>query len=76
MSEQALTQKNLELIPLAKWNDFYAYPTVPALRMLVLRQYTNGFSKVIRKIGHRIYIKPSEFFKWVDEQNADRIREY
>ncbi len=66
-------QKNMELIPLSKWNDYYDYPTVGALRQLVFYEDTNGFNKVVRRVGKRIYIKTSEFFKWVEETNKNRI---
>ena len=60
---------NQELIPLTKWNDYFDYPTVGTLRQLVYFEDTNGFSKVIRRIGCRIYIKVSAFFEWVEETN-------
>ena len=61
-----------ELIPLSKWNDYYDYPTVGTLRQLVFYENSNGFSKVIRRIGCRIYIKVSAFFEWVEETNKAR----
>ena len=60
---------NQELIPLTKWNDYFDYPTIGTLRQLVYFEDTNGFSKVIRRIGCRIYIKVSAFFEWVEETN-------
>lgn len=62
-------EKELELIPLSRWNDFYKYPSVLAIRQLVFYNTSNFNNKVIRKIGKRIYIKVSEFFKWVEETN-------
>jgi len=59
--------ENVKLIPVSKWNDFYPYPTVKALRQLIFFKDENGFKKVLRKIGGRIYIVESEFFKWVEE---------
>lgn len=59
----------LELIPLSKWNDYFEYPTVGSLRQLVFYEHENGFGKVIRRIGKRIYIKTADFFKWVEETN-------
>ncbi len=55
------------LIPVSKWNDVHAYPTVKALRQIIFAKKKNGFSKVLRKIGGRLYISESEFFKWVEE---------
>ena len=69
-SENSKTREtNQELIPLTKWNDYFDYPTIGTLRQLVYFEDTNGFSKVIRRIGCRIYIKVSAFFEWVEETN-------
>ena len=57
------TNQKPELIPVSKWNDYFDYPTLGALRQLIFYQNTNGFSKVLRKMGKtRLYIKTSAFF--------------
>lgn len=63
---------NTRLIPLSKWNDYHDYPTVPALRHLVFFEEQNNFSKVLRRLGKRIYIDEKSFFEWVDEQNPQK----
>ena len=70
--EQISNNKAMELIPLSKWNDYYDYPTVGSLRQLVFFGNSNGFNKVIRRIGCRIYIKVSAFFDWVEYTNKER----
>jgi len=60
---------NEKLIPVSKWNDFYPYPTVGALRQLIFFKDKNGIGKALRRIGGRIYIIESAFFKWVEETN-------
>lgn len=60
---------NTRLIPLTKWNLYHDYPTVSSLRHLVFFEEQNGFSKVLRRIGKKIYINEKAFFEWVDEQN-------
>lgn len=74
LSNQSKQKTQQELIPLTKWNDYYDYPTVGSLRQLVYFEDTNGFSKVIRRIGCRIYIKVSAFFDWVEETNRVRAK--
>ena len=69
---QNTTNETQELIPLSKWNDYYDYPTVGSLRQLVFYGNENGFNKVIRRIGCRIYIKVSAFFDWVEYTNKER----
>ncbi|MBQ9688187.1 hypothetical protein IJV79_00975 [bacterium] len=66
-NENLLRKEQTGLIPVSKWNDFHPYPTVKALRQLIFFKEQNGFDKVLRKIGGRIYILESEFFKWVEE---------
>lgn len=66
-NENLLKKEQTGLIPVSKWNDFHPYPTVKALRQLIFFKEQNGFDKVLRKIGGRIYILESEFFKWVEE---------
>lgn len=64
-------ENNLDLVPLSRYNDFYPYPSVGALRQLLFYN-TNGFAdKVIRRIGKRLYIKISAFKAWVEETNSD-----
>ena len=62
-------QKELELIPVSKWNDFYPHPTVGAIRQLIFLDTNNFKEKVIRRIGKRLYIKTPNFFEWVEENN-------
>lgn len=58
------------LIPLTKWADHHPWPSAAGLRHLVFHEQTNGFSKVIRRIGRRILIHEGAFFKWVEEKNG------
>lgn len=74
LRNQSKQKTQQELIPLTKWNNYYDYPTVGSLRQLVYFEDTNGFSKVIRRIGCRIYIKVSAFFDWVEETNRVRAK--
>ena len=59
-----------DLIPLSKWNEYFAFPTVKAIRQYVFYKDINGFDKVIRRVGKRIYIKVSEFQKWIENNNT------
>jgi hypothetical protein len=59
------------LIPLTKWNEYHAFPSVSSLRHLIFFEEQNGFSKAIRRIGKRIYIDEQSFFEWVDAQNKN-----
>ena len=69
LSTENTTNLTQELIPVSKWNEYYDFPTVGALRQLIFYKDKNGFNRVIRIVGKRIYIKVSEFFKWVEDTN-------
>lgn len=59
-----------KLIPLTKWNSHHEYPPQGQLRWLVFNASSNGFDKVIRRIGRRVLISEPDFFAWVNQQNA------
>lgn len=64
-----IKKNTLDLVPLSRFNEYYDYPTIGALRQLLFYN-TNGFEdKVIRRVGKRIYIKISEFKSWIEETN-------
>ena len=66
-------EENLDLIPLSKFNDYFQYPSVAALRQLHFYN-TNSFTdKVIRRIGNRIYIKISALKSWIEESNNNIV---
>lgn len=54
------------IIPLSKWNEYHADPTVPALRMLDFKRAENGFEefKVTERRGSRVLINEENYFKW------------
>ena len=57
------------LIPAARWNDHHVWPPIGGLRHLIFHANSNGFKRVIRRVGGRVLIDEAEFFRWVDEQN-------
>lgn len=63
------TSNKTDLIPISKWNDFYEFPTIGALRQYRYYNINNFNNYVIRKIGKRLYIKVSAFFEWIEANN-------
>lgn len=53
------------LIPVSKWNDYYEFPSVNAIRQFIFHN-ENGFKdKCIKKLGQkRQYIDVEAFKKW------------
>ena len=70
MSDNSLTPQAPRLIPLVSWPRIHGHPSIGTLRHLVFFKKTNGFDKVIRYIGKRVYIHEADFFTWVDQQTA------
>lgn len=58
------------LIPLTDWNQYHAWPPIGGLRHLVFFERTNGFDKVVRRVGRRVLIDEASFFAWVDSTNG------
>ena len=56
-----------KLIPLSRWNDYYDFPSVGALRQLVFSNKNSFVDEVTRRICNRIYISVPDFFSWVDK---------
>jgi len=57
------------LIPLTDWSKYHSWPPHGALRHLVFQSKSNGFDKVIKRVGRRVLIDEDAFFLWVEEQN-------
>lgn len=70
--EPVQTQVEKErLIPLSKWNDYYPYPTVGALRQYYFYKDSNGFAEVCENggmNGGRILIKEKSLFEWIENR--------
>jgi len=62
-------EKQSRLIPVPDWPNYHLWPPLGGLRHLIFFAHKNGFNKCIRRVGRRVLIDESEFFKWVEEQN-------
>ena len=57
-----------QLIPVSEWNKRHPWPPVGGLRHLIFFAKSNGFDKVIRRIGRRVLIDEAAFFHWAEKQ--------
>lgn len=65
----ALSQMDLDIIPVSKWNNYFEYPTSNAIRQWMFRN-TKGFNDIVlRKVGNRNCVKISAFKQWIDDTN-------
>ncbi len=66
-------RKLMDVVPLSKFNQYFDFPSVGALRQLQFYN-TYGFTdKVIRRIGKRIYVKISALQEWIEETNGGQV---
>lgn len=61
-----------QLIPVSRWNERHTWPPAGGLRHLIFFAETNGFNKVIRRIGRRVLIDEAAFFDWASTQGAQK----
>jgi hypothetical protein len=59
-----------ELLTIKQWTQRHAWPPTGGLRHLIFYAETNGFNKVIRRIGRRVLIDENAFFDWVNTKGA------
>jgi len=62
-----MSNLNSKLYPLTEWP--HPWPPIGGLRHLVFHSQTNGFAKVIRRVGRRVLIDEAAFFQWIEENN-------
>lgn len=62
---------NTKLIPITKWREFHQWPSEAGLRHLVFHAETNGFKKVVKRVGRRVLIDEAAFFDYVNELNQE-----
>lgn len=61
-----------KLIPAADWDKYHPWPPIGGLRHLIFFAESNGFNKVIRRIGRRVLIDEAAFFKWANSSNTEK----
>ena len=57
------------LLTVRAWTEYHAWPSEAGLRHLIFHAKTNGFDKVVRRVGRRVLIDEVAFFNWVAEVN-------
>lgn len=45
--------KSRRLIPVTKWNEHHDWPPIGGLRHLIFHAASNGFDKVVKRVGRR-----------------------
>ena len=72
--------KHTQLLTVNQFVEKHQFATFGGLRHLIFYSDTNGFSKVIKRIGRRILLDESAFFEWIEENNKNKevgdVRKY
>lgn len=64
--------KTAQLLTVNQFVEKHQFATFGGLRHLIFYANTNGFSKVIKRIGRRILLDENAFFEWVEENNQNK----
>lgn len=59
------------LVAASDWNQHFEWPPQGGLRHLIFHADTNGFDRVVRRVGRRVLIDVNAFFTWVESQGKD-----
>lgn len=68
MSDHSLSRR---LLTVSQWNQYHPWPSPAGLRHLIFYARSNGFDQVMRRVGRRVLIDESQFFRWLDEQQGE-----
>jgi hypothetical protein len=49
----------------------YEWPPEGGLRHLIFNEKTNGFNKVVRRIGRRVLINEQAWLSWLEEKGSE-----
>ena len=60
------------LIPVTSWYRYHPWPSTGGLRHLIFNASSNGFDKVIRRVGRRVLINEPAFFQWADTEGGTK----
>lgn len=71
MTTENSRQANTRLLTISQWTREHNWPPQGGLRYLIFNEKTNGFHKVIKRIGKRVLIDENAFFEWVNQQNEE-----
>ena len=62
-------EKNTRYLTVTSWCKDHEWPPIGGLRHLIFNAETNGFNKVIKRVGRRVLIDEQAFLEWVDNQD-------
>ena len=68
LTQDTQFQRRLYTVP--DWPRVHTWPSTAGLRHLIFYARSNGFEKVLRRVGRRVLIDEAEFFQWLDDRQG------
>ena len=60
---------NTDLLTVTQFVNKHQFATHGGLRHLIFNASSNGFEKVIKRMGRRVLLEEKAFFEWIEENN-------
>lgn len=64
--------KELEWVPLTRWEDHFAYPSRGTMRNVVSRRKENGADVFLSFVNGRFYVNPKKFHEWMESRKEKK----
>ena len=64
------TEIQTRFIPLTDWPKHHPWPPIGGLRHLAFNAETNGFKTAFKRVGRRVLVDETEFFRCVEARNG------
>lgn len=65
-------QNPTRYLPPSDWSKHHPWPPIGGLRHLIFHAESNGFNKVIKRVGRRVLIDEQAFFEWVAQNGGQK----
>ncbi len=67
-----MIEKEKKFYTVAQWP--HSWPPEGGLRHLIFNAETNGFNKVVKRIGRRVLLDEAAFFQWIEDSNKKGVK--
>lgn len=54
-------------LTVSEWCKRHSWPPAGGIRHLIFHAESNGFTRVIRRVGRRVLLNEAEFLKYIEE---------
>lgn len=75
MPNEQSTKQEQKIVPLSRFNDYYDFPKVGAIRQMIFKNTKNFKNEVMKYVGARQYVDVQALWAWVDKTNTTSIKQ-